>query len=125
MSMRKSNRVKLFKASGESDVQKFLKRFAEELVTLKQLVGIDDNLTKQEYVPILRASLEFPLIERLEQVFKKDPGNVKTWDSIEIADLHRILKDEFGAKHTDVANVLKQFGPSRLIKSADKKVQDF
>ena len=35
------------------------------------------------------------------------------------------MKDEFGAKHTDVANVLKQFGPSRLTKSPDKSVQDF
>ena len=35
------------------------------------------------------------------------------------------MKDEFGAKHRDVANVLKQFGPSRLTKSPDKSVQDF
>ena len=71
MSMRKSNRVKPFKASGESDVQKFLKRFTEELVTLKQLVGINDDLSKEEYVPILRASLEFPIIEKLSKSLGK------------------------------------------------------
>ena len=124
MSMRKSNRVKLFKASGESDVQKFLKRFTEELVTLKQMVVINDDLSKQEYVPIFRASLEFSVIERIDQVFKKDPINPKAWDTIDIVDLHKLMKEEFGPKHNDVANVLKQFGPSRLIKSADKKVQD-
>ena len=125
MSMRKSNRVKVFKASGDSDIQIFLKRFGEELITLKQMVGINDDLSKQEYVPIFRASLEFSVIERIDQVFKKDPHNPKAWDTIEIGDLHKLMKEEFGAKHTDVANVLKQFGPSRLIKSSDKSVQDF
>ena len=33
MSMRKSNRIKVFKASGDSDIQIFLKRFGEELIT--------------------------------------------------------------------------------------------
>ena len=88
------------------------------------MVGINDDLNK-EYVPIFRASLDFSVIERVEQVFKKDPVNLKTWDTIEISDLHKLMKEEFGAKHTDVANVLKQFGPSRLIKSSDKPVQDF
>ena len=125
MSMCKSNRVKVFKASGDSDIQIFIKRFGEELITLKQMVGINDELTKQEYVPIFRASLEFSVIERVDQVFKKDPNNPKDWDTIEIGDLHKLMKEEFGAKHTDVANVLKQFGPSRLIKSSDKSVQDF
>ena len=35
------------------------------------------------------------------------------------------MKEEFGAKHTDVAEVLSQFGLSRLVKSPDKPVQDF
>ena len=61
----------------------------------------------------------------MEQVFKKDANNVKTWNNIAINDLHKLMKDEFGVKHTDVANVLKQFGPSRLTKSSDKSVQDF
>ena len=124
MSMRKSNRVKIFKASGESDINIFLKRFNEELVTLKKMVGINDNLSRQEYVPIFRASLEFSVIERIDQVFMKDPINPKSWGTFDIVDLHKLMKEEFGAKHTYVANVLKQFGPSRLIKSADKKVQD-
>ena len=123
MSMRKSNHIKIFKF--DSDIQIFIKKFGEELNTLKQMVGIDNDLTKDEYVPIFRASLDFAVLERVEQVFKKDAQNVKKWEDITIADLHKLMKDEFGAKHTDVASVLQQFGPSRLIKSSDKSVQDF
>ena len=61
----------------------------------------------------------------VEQVFKKNPNAVVTWATVTIANLHKLMKEEFGAKHTDVANVLKQFGPSRLVKSSDKSVQDF
>ena len=56
---------------------------------------------------------------------KKDAGNIKTWGTITIDDLHKLMIAEFGVKHTDVANVLKQFGPSRLTKSSDKSVQIF
>ena len=125
MNMRKSNRIKIFKASNDSDIRMFIKKFGEEIKSLKQMVGIADALSKEEYVPIFRASLDFTVIERVEQVFKKDVQNVKTWENIAIVDLHKLMKDEFGVKHTDVANVLKQFGPSRLTKSSDKSVQDF
>ena len=123
LNLRKSNRIKVFKA--DSDIQVYLKKFGEELNSLKQMVGIDDDLSRDEYIPIFRASLDFHVLERVEQVFKKDAANIKTWANIQIADLHKLMKDEFGAKHTDVANVLKQFGPSRLTKSSDKSVQDF
>ena len=33
--------------------------------------------------------------------------------------------EEFGVKYTDVANVLGQFGPSRMSKSPDKSVSEF
>ena len=125
MNMRKSNRIKIFKACNDSDIRMFIKKFGEEIKSLKQMVGIANDLTKEEYVPIFRASLDFTVIERVEQVFKKAANNVKTWNNIAINDLHKLMKDEFGVKHTDVANVLKQFGPSRLTKSSDKSVQDF
>ena len=35
------------------------------------MVGIDNDLTKDEYIPIFRASLDFSVIERVEQVLKK------------------------------------------------------
>ena len=80
MNMRKSNRIKIFKASSDSDIQIFIKKFGEELNTLKQMVGIDNDLTKEEYVPIFRASLDFAVLERVEQVFKKDSQNVIKWE---------------------------------------------
>ncbi|CAL4219092.1 unnamed protein product [Meganyctiphanes norvegica] len=79
MSMRKSNRLKVFKASNDSDIRMVIKKFEGELETLKQMVGIVDDLTDVEYVPIFRATLDFTVLERVEQVFKKDIGNIKTW----------------------------------------------
>ena len=108
LNMRKSNRFKIFKVTTDSDVKLFIKNFDEELKSLKLMVGIDDNLTKEEYIPIFRASLDFSVIERVEQGLTK---NNKTWDDLSIEDLIKLMKDEFGTKQTDVANVLKQFGP--------------
>ena len=109
LNMRKSNRFKIFKVHTDSDVKLFIKKFDEELKSLKLMVGIDDDLTKEEYIPIFRASLDFSVIERVEQVLTK---NNKDWANVSIAELIKLMKDEFGTKHTDVANVLKQFGPS-------------
>ena len=122
LNMRKSNRFKIFKVTTDSDIKLFIKKFDEELKSLKVMVGIDGNLTKEEYIPIFRASLDFSVIERVEQVLTK---NNKTWADLSIEDLTKLMKDEFGSKQTDVANVLKQFGPSRLTKSQDQSVQEF
>ena len=123
--VRKSNRLKLFKSCKDSDVRLFIKKFKGENDTLKQEVGIANDLSRDEYVPIFRACLDFTVIERLEQVFKTNPADIKTWANITIKDLDKFMIEEFGVKHTDVANVLKQFGPSRLTKSPDQSVQDF
>ena len=71
LNMRKSNRIKIFKANNDSDIKLFIKKFDEELKSLKLMVGIVDDLTKEEYVPIFRASLDFTVIERVEQILKK------------------------------------------------------
>ena len=125
MCMRKSNRIKVFRHSNESDIRKYIKKFDEELKSLKSVVGITDALTQAEYVPLFRATLDFSVLERVEQVFVKDSGNVKTSENIFIKDLHELMVSEFGVKYTDVANVLQQFGLSRLLKLADKSVSEF
>ncbi|CAL4100991.1 unnamed protein product, partial [Meganyctiphanes norvegica] len=51
MSMRKTNRIKEFKGN-DSDIRIFIKKFEGELATLKPMVGIADNLTDLEYIPI-------------------------------------------------------------------------
>ena len=85
--MRKSNRFKIFKVHADSDVKLFIKKFDEELKSLKIIVGIDDDLTQEEYIPIFRASLDFPFIERVEQVLTKLQ---KTWANVSIADLIKL-----------------------------------
>ena len=122
LNMRKSNRFKPFKVTSDSDVKLFIKKFDEELKSLKIMVGIDFNLTKEEYVPIFKASLDFSVIERVNRVLT---NTAKTWGGISIDELLQLMKDEFGSKQTDVANVLKQFGPTRLTKSPDQSVQEF
>ena len=89
------------------------------------MVGIDNDLTKDEYVPLFRSSLDLYVLKRVEQVFKVDPLNLKTWETITIEVLHKLMIDEFGVKYTDVANLLGQFGPSRMSKSPDKSVSEF
>ena len=66
--IRRSTRVKPFKVSSEIDVKLFLKRFEEELQSMKLMVGLAANLTRDEYVPIFRSCLEFPVKERVDQV---------------------------------------------------------
>ena len=110
--LRKSNKIKDFKHTKESNVRTYIKRFDEEIKSLKVMVGIQDNLSKDEYIPLFRANLEFNVLKRVEQVFKGDPGNLLTWETVTIDNLHKIMIDEFGIKYTDVANVLGQFGPS-------------
>ena len=102
-----------------------LKKITEEIRSLKVVVGIDDDLTREEYIPLLRASLDFNVIKRVEQVFVQNPNSIKTWENISVEDLHKLLIDEFGVKITDVASVLKQFGPSRLSKSCETSVSEF
>ena len=75
LNMRKSNRFKIFKVTTDSDIKLFIKKFDEELKSFIVMVGIDGNLTKEEYIPIFRASLDFSVIERVEQVLTK---NAKT-----------------------------------------------
>ena len=64
--IRRSTRVKPFKVSSEIDVKLFLKRFEEELQSMKLMVGLAANLTRDEYVPIFRSCLEFPAKERVD-----------------------------------------------------------
>ena len=105
INMRKSSRLKPFKVTADSDIKLFLKKFEEELKTMKAMVGVVDDLSKEEFTPIFRSCLDFPIVERVSQVLIK---NGKTWENIPIADLLKLMREEFGSKQTDVANVLKQ-----------------
>ena len=120
LGLRKSNRVKVFNHNKDSNIRLYIKKFDDEVRSLKTMVGIDNDLIDREYVPLLRSNLDFHVLKRVEQVFKADPQAIQTWDQITIAQLHALLIEEFGEKQTDIANVLGQFGPSRVQKSPEK-----
>ena len=43
MCMRKSNRIKVFRHTNDSDIRKYIKKFDEELKSFKPMVGITEN----------------------------------------------------------------------------------
>ena len=86
------------------------------------MVGIDDDLNRDEYVPLFRDKMEYYVLKRIEQAFKANPGAAYTWGTISIENLHKVMVSEFGKRLTDVSNVLSQFGPSRVNKSAEESV---
>ena len=51
---------------------------------MKVMVGLDENLTRDEYVPIFRACLDYPVVERVGQVLT---SKNKTWENVTIEDL--------------------------------------
>ena len=116
----KSKRLKPYKVT--HDIKLFLKMFDEEIINMRAAVGLNDQLKKEEWVPIFRSSLDFPVVERVKVILT---SKGKAWDTIEIADLKTIMKDEFGSRQTDVANVLTLFGPNRLVKKPDETVSEF
>ena len=121
LNIRKSNRLKPYKGTADNDIELFLKKFTEELSNMKVLVGIDGDLTRNEYVPLFRSCLDYAVAERVTQVLT---SKGKTWENVTIDELKLYMKEEFGSKQTDVANVLKMFGPSRLIKRKDESAAD-
>ena len=68
LNFRKTNQLKPFKGNSEIDIDLFLKKFTEELNTNKLLVGLNNDLTRDEYVPLFRSCLEYAVVERVDQV---------------------------------------------------------
>ena len=63
--LRKSGRIKDFRHTKESNIRTYIKKFDEEIKSLKSMVGIADNLSRDEYVPLFRASLDFNVLKRV------------------------------------------------------------
>ena len=68
LNFRKTNKLKSFKGNSDSDIELFIKKFTEEINTVKILVGLDNDLSRDEYVPLFRSCLEYPVVERVNQV---------------------------------------------------------
>ena len=52
LALRKSNKIRDFKDSSEADIKTWLKKFDFEILALKRMVGIVDDLTDAEYIPL-------------------------------------------------------------------------
>ena len=111
----KAKRLKPYKVT--HDVKLFLKMFDEEIINARASVGLKEELEKAEWVPIFRASLDFPVVDRVKVILL---GKNKTWENIEINELKAIMTEEFGSRQTDVAQVLNLFGQHRLVKKPDE-----
>merc|ERR1712240_1000334 len=83
--------------------------------------GINGVHGRDEYVPLFRSCLEYAVVERVGQVLI---AKNKTWANVTIEELKTYMKAEFGSLQTDVANVLKMWGPSRLTKRKDETAAD-
>ena len=57
LALRKSGKVKDFKEGQDSSVEDWLKRFDQEVLQLKKMSGIADDLTHAEYIEYIRDKL--------------------------------------------------------------------
>ena len=60
--LRKSNRVKDFKHHKDSNIRMYIKKFDEEIKSIKSMVGIANDLSRDEYIPLFRASLDYNVL---------------------------------------------------------------
>ena len=124
LALRKSGKVKDFKDNPECNVREWLKRFDQELLALKKMSGIDNDLQRAEIIDCLKDKLDYSVVKRLDTAFQaKDPP--LTWAAVTKVQLQTVLIEEYGSRQTDVSSVLLQFGPNRLKKKPDMSVAKF
>ena len=105
LALRKSNKIRDFKDVLESDIREWVKKFDFEIAALKRMVGINNNLTREEYIPLLRDKLDYSIVKRLDSIFKhRNPA--LNWDDVSKDELHQCLIAEFVANQTDITQVL-------------------
>ncbi|CAL4213510.1 unnamed protein product [Meganyctiphanes norvegica] len=124
LALRKSHKVKDFKDTSETNIREWLKRFDQEAGSLKKMSGINDDLTRAEYIEVIKDKLEYQVVKRLDTVFVARQPAI-TWEAVTTAELHTCLKEEFGSKETDVSSLLCQFGPNRMKKTPEVSVNEF
>ena len=124
LAFRKSGKLKEFKDTPELKVRDWLKRFDQELLALKKMSGIDDDLQRQEVIDCLKDKLEYSVCQRLDTAFQaKNP--VLTWGAVTKLEVQAVLIEEYGRSETEVSSVLSQFGPNRLRKTPEMSVAKF
>ena len=122
--MRKSYKVKEYKDAGGEIIKEWLRKFDQEIATLKRYSGIADDLTRDEIVELFKDKLSHQTISRLNTAFvAKEPQ--WTWAAVTYDELKAIMKEEYGKKTTEVSEVLLQFGSERMKKPPEMSVAKF
>ena len=122
VNLRKSSKIKEYKDTQEMSIKEWLKKYEEEIQVLKRMSGIDGDLSNTEKVQLLKDRLDYHVIKRLESAFR---NKGYAWNTVTYANLVKLLKEEFHGKVAEVCEVLIQFGPNRLKKTADVSVAKF
>ena len=122
LALRKSSKIKEYKDTQEMNIKEWLKKYEEEILVLKRMSGIEDNLSSDEKVLMLKDKLDYHVIKRVDTAFRNE-GHA--WDTVTYNELTKLLKEEFGGKVAEVCEVLMQFGPNRLKKTSDMSVAKF
>ena len=92
VSLRKSYKVKEFKDTNEGSVKEWLTKFDQEILTLKKMSGIADDLTCEEVVELFKDRLEYQVVKRLDTAFSaKEPP--WTWAEVTYDQLKAIMKE--------------------------------
>ena len=125
LAFRKSSKVRDFKEDQELKVQEWLKQFDHEAETLKNMNGIVDALTREEYISCLKDKLEFGAIKRLDTAFATHQPAPLTWEAVTKLQIQDVMVAEFGKKESDVSAVLMQFGPGRFKKTPEMSVATY
>ena len=94
LALRKSNKIRDFKDVLESDIREWVKKFDFEIAALKRMVGINNDLTREEYIPLLRDKLDYSIVKRLDSIFKQRNPALE-WGNVSKDNLHKCLIEEF------------------------------
>ena len=122
LALRKSGKIKDFKDNQDVSVKEWIRKYESEILVLKRMSGIDDNLTSDESKLLLKDKLDHHVIKRVDTALRNE--NID-FNDLTYEEFTQLLKDEFGGKVADVCDVLMQFGPNRLKKSEDMSVTKF
>ena len=122
LALRKSSKIKDFKDTQETSVKEWIRKYEAEILVLKRMSGINNDLTSDESKLLLKDKLDHHVIKRVDTALRND--NVEFSD-LTYDEFTKLLKQEFGGKVADVCDVLMQFGPNRLKKSEEMSVSKF
>ena len=88
LALRKSSKIKEYKDTQEMNIKEWLKKYEEEILVLKRMSGIDDDLTSDEKVLMLKDKLDYHVIKRVDTAFRNKGHE---WDTVTYVDLSKLL----------------------------------